>query len=112
MKKADKIFVAGHKGLIGSAIVRRLVSDGFTNVMVRDHSELDLCDQPQVRKFFERAKPDYVFFAAGKVGGVFANNTYRADFIYQNLTMQSNVIHASFLSGVKKLVFLSSAQVS
>ena len=98
MKKADKIFVAGHKGLIGSAIVRRLVSDGFTNVIVRGHSELDLCSQPQVRRFFERTKPDYVFFSAGKVG-VFANNTYRADFIYQNLTMQSNVIHASFLSG-------------
>ena len=111
MKKADKIFVAGHKGLIGSAIVRRLVSDGFTNVIVRGHSELDLCSQPQVRRFFERTKPDYVFFSAGKVGGVFANNTYRADFIYQNLTMQSNVIHASFLSGVKKLVFLSSADV-
>lgn len=111
MNKSDKIYVAGHNGLIGSAIVRRLENDGYTNIITRSHSELDLTDQSSVKLFFERERPDYVFFAAGKVGGVFANNVYRADFIYENLIMQCNVIHHSFLSGVKQLLFFGSADI-
>jgi len=109
MNKNDKIYVAGHNGLIGSAILRRLIKDGYANIITRCHSELDLCNQSQVNSFFEKEKPDYVFFAAGKVGGVFANKTYRADFIYENLMMQCNVINSSFLCEVKRLIFLSSA---
>lgn len=109
MDKNDRIYVAGHRGLIGSAILRRLIKDGYKNIITREHAELDLCDQSQVKAFFEREKPAYVFMAAAKVGGVFANTHYRADFIYENVTMQSNVIHNSFLSEVKKLLFLSSA---
>lgn len=111
MNKTDKIYVAGHKGLIGSAILRRLLKDGFKNIVTKEHSELDLCSQSKVSTFFEKEKPDYVFMAAGKVGGVFANNTYRADFIYENLMVQTNIIHCSFLNEVKKLLFLGSADV-
>lgn len=109
MEKKDRIYVAGHTGLIGSALVRRLERDGYRNVLTRTHAELDLTDQAKVSAFFERERPDYVFYAAGKVGGVFANSTYRADFIYENVMMQCNVIHASFMTEVKKLLFLSSA---
>lgn len=111
MNKNNKIYIAGHKGLVGSAILRQLIKGGFTNIITREHSELDLCDQYQVKTFFEREKPDYVFLSAAKMGGVFANNTYRADFIYENLMIESNVIHHSFLNEVKKLLFLSSADV-
>ena len=109
MEKTDKIYIAGHNGLIGSAILRRMAKDGYANIITRGHSELDLCNQSQVNFFFEKEKPDYVFFAAGKVGGVFANKTYRADFIYENLMMQCNVINSAFQYEVKKLIFLSSA---
>ncbi|MEW6557333.1 MAG: NAD-dependent epimerase/dehydratase family protein [Elusimicrobiota bacterium] len=109
MNKTAKIYVAGHTGMVGSAIVRQLIKNWFTNIITVKHSELDLCEQEQVKTFFEREKPDYVFLAAAKMGGVFANNTYRADFIYENLMIQNNVIHQSFLNEVKKLLFLSSA---
>jgi len=111
MKKNDKIYVAGHNGMVGSAICRRLLKDGFKNIVTRNHSELELCDQAQVKAFFETEKPRYVFLAAGKIGGVFANNTYRADFIYENIMIQSNIIHNAFVNEVKKLLFLSSADV-
>lgn len=109
MKKEDKIFVAGHRGMVGSAIFRALKAQGFTNLIVKTHADLDLMDQKKVAKFFEDEKPDYVFLAAAKVGGMVANDTYSADFIYQNLTIQNNVIHNSYLSGVKKLCFLGSS---
>ena len=111
MNKSDKIYVAGHTGLVGSAIVRRLVRDGYTNILTVSHNKLDLTDQQSVRSFFEMEKPDYVFFAAAKVGGIFANNTYRAEFIYENLMMQGNVIHEAFLNEVKKMIFFASADV-
>lgn len=111
MDKNDKIYVAGHRGLIGSAVLRRLLKDGYNNIITRDRSELDLCDQNQVKYFLEREKPDYVFLAAAKMGGVFANNTYRADFIYENIMIESNVIHQAFLYEVKKMVYFSSADV-
>lgn len=106
MKASDKIYVAGHSGLIGSAIVRKLQDDGFTNIITRDHTELDLTVQPQVAKFFEQERPKYVFFSAGKVGGVYANITYRAEFIYENLMMASNVIHHAYQSEVEKLIYI------
>jgi GDP-L-fucose synthase len=111
MKLKDKIYVAGHKGLIGSAILRRLEAEGFSNVIFREHSDLDLMNQEQVQMFFAKEKPDYVFFTAGKVGGVYANNTYRAEFIYENLMMQSNVIHQAYLNEIKKLIFFSCSSV-
>lgn len=111
MNKDDKVYVAGHNGLIGSAIVRRLLKDGYTRILTRNRAELDLTDQYSVRTFFEKERPDYVFFAAAKVGGVFANNTYRAEFIYENIVMQSNVIHHSFLSEVKKMIFFACADI-
>ena len=111
MNLTDKIYVAGHKGLIGSAIVRRLETEGFSNIVTRDHSKLDLLNQEQVERFFTEEKPDYVFFTAGKVGGVYANNTYRAEFIYENLMMQSNVIHQAYLNETKKLIFFSCSSV-
>ncbi len=111
MNMNDKIYVAGHTGLVGSAIIRQLIKNGFLNIITCNRLELDLCNQEQVKTFFEREKPDYVFLAAAKMGGVFANNTYRADFIYENLMIQTNVIHQSFLNEVKKLLFLSSADV-
>ena len=108
MDKNNKIYVAGHRGLVGSAIVKNLQSRGYTNIVTRTHIELDLCDQRAVADFFAAEKPDYVFLAAAKVGGIIANNTYRADFIYENLMIQNNVIHQSYVHGVKKLMFLGS----
>ncbi|KAL5707192.1 GDP-L-fucose synthase [Ranunculus cassubicifolius] len=107
--KSAKIFVAGHKGLVGSAIVRKLHENGFTNLLVRSHSELDLTRQSQVESFFSNEKPQYVILAAAKVGGIHANNTYPADFISINLQIQTNVIHSSYVNGVKKLLFLGSS---
>lgn len=109
MKPSDKIYVAGHRGLVGSALMRRLAKGGYSNIVTRTHAELDLKDQQAVRGFFEMEKPDHVFLAAAKVGGIVANNTYPADFIYQNLMIQSNVIHAAYSNGVKKLLFLGSS---
>lgn len=109
MEKQSKVFVAGHRGLVGSAIMRRLATAGYTNVITRTHAELDLVDQKAVRQFFEREQPEYVFLAAAKVGGIMANNTYPADFIYLNLMIQSNVIHHAKLAGTKRLLFLGSS---
>ncbi|MDR1370341.1 MAG: GDP-L-fucose synthase [Dysgonamonadaceae bacterium] len=108
MKKEDKIYIAGHNGLVGSAILGNLKSKGYSNFVLKDHKELNLTDQVEVFDFFEQEKPDYVFLAAAKVGGIIANNTYRASFIYENLMIQNNVIHASYLNHVKKLLFLGS----
>ena len=108
MEKQSKIYVAGHRGLVGSAIVKNLTSKGYTNLIFKTHAELDLTNQDKVKNFFETEKPEYVILAAAKVGGIVANNTYRADFIYENLMIQNNVIHQSYLSGVKKLLFLGS----
>ena len=108
MDKNSKIYVAGHKGLVGSAIVRNLKSKGYENIITRTHSELDLMDQRAVCECFEKEKPEYVVLAAAKVGGIVANSTYRADFIYENLQIQNNVIHQSYLHKVKKLLFLGS----
>jgi GDP-L-fucose synthase len=105
----SKIYVAGHRGMVGSAIMRNLVKKGFTNFVTRTSEELDLRSSQNVSEFFETEKPEYVFLAAAKVGGIQANNTYRADFIYENLMIQNNVIHCSYLSGVKKLMFLGSS---
>jgi GDP-L-fucose synthase len=104
-----KIFVAGHRGMVGSAIIRHLQQKGFENIIIRSRSELDLCDQQSVQKFFKEVKPEEVYLAAAKVGGVHANSTYPAEFIYENLMIQTNVIHQAFLSGVKKLLFLGSS---
>ncbi|SEO96737.1 GDP-L-fucose synthase [Mucilaginibacter gossypiicola] len=109
MEKEAKIYIAGHRGMVGSAIHRKLVKEGFTNVITRNSKTLDLRDQQQVADFFAAEKPDYVFFAAAKVGGIVANNTYRADFLYDNLQIQNNVIHQSYLNKVKKLMFLGSS---
>ena len=108
MQKDSKIYVAGHKGLVGSAIVKNLQSKGYTNVIGRTHQEMDLMDGQLVAKFFESEKPEYVILAAAKVGGIVANNKYRAEFIHSNLLVQSNIIHQSYLNGVKKLLFLGS----
>lgn len=109
MNKNDKIYIAGHRGMVGSAILRKLHTEGFTNLLTRTSAELDLRNQAQVTRFFELEKPKYVFLAAAKVGGIIANNTYRADFLYENLQIQNNVIHASYLNGVNKLMFLGSS---
>ncbi len=109
MKNSSKIYVAGHKGMVGSAIVRRLERDGYTNILTKTSSELDLRNQQDVFQFFELEKPEYVFLAAAKVGGIVANNTFRADFLYENLVIQNNVIHGSYLSNVCKLMFLGSS---
>ena len=109
MELNSKIYVAGHRGMVGSAIMRNLVKKGFTNFVTRTSEELDLRSSQNVSEFFETEKPEYVFLAAAKVGGIQANNTYRADFIYENLMIQNNVIHCSYLSGVKKLMFLGSS---
>lgn len=108
MNKNSKIYVAGHRGLVGSAIVKNLESKGYTNLVYRTHKELDLTNQKAVEEFFEKEKPEYVILAAAKVGGIIANNTYRADFIYENLAIQNNVIHQSYVHKVKKLLFLGS----
>jgi GDP-L-fucose synthase len=109
MKKDSKIFVAGHKGMVGSAILRRLQELEYTNIVVRSKNELDLTNQYKVNDFFNSEKPDYVFLSAAKVGGIKANNDFKADFIYQNLMIQTNVINASYKTGVKKLLFLGSS---
>jgi len=109
MEKHAKIFVAGHKGMVGSAILRKLTSEGYTNLVLRPFSKLDLRDQNSVEKFFTEEQPEYVFLAAAQVGGIYANSHFGADFIYNNLLIQSNVIHQSFKCGVKKLLFLGSS---
>jgi len=109
MNKDIKIYVAGHRGMVGSAIIKELNTQGYTNIITRTHSELDLINQSDVRKFFNKEKPDQVYLAAAKVGGIYANNTYPAEFIFDNLMIESNVIDASFKSGVKKLLFLGSS---
>ncbi|MEJ1385496.1 MAG: GDP-L-fucose synthase [Candidatus Sedimenticola sp. (ex Thyasira tokunagai)] len=109
MNKNDKIYVAGHRGLVGSAIVRQLKTAGFSNLLTRTHSELDLVDQSQVKHFIETEEPEYVFLAAAKVGGIHANNTYPAEFIYQNLMIEANIIDAAYHSGVSRLLFLGSS---
>ena len=109
MNKRSRIYVAGHKGLVGSAIVRKLRSEGYSNLIVRPHRELDLLRQSEVEAFFKEEKPEYVFLAAAKVGGILANNTYPAEFIYQNLLIESNVIHSAYKAGVEKLLFLGSS---
>ena len=109
MEKSAKIFVAGHKGLVGSALIRRLKEKGFANLVFRNHNELDLTNQPAVERFFVKEKPQYVFLAAAKVGGIYANNSYPAEFIFSNLQVQMNVINESWRLGVKKLLFLGSS---
>jgi GDP-L-fucose synthase len=109
MKQDAKIYIAGHRGMVGSAILRKLKAEGFSNFVLRTSSELDLRNQVAVTEFFEKERPDYVFLAAAKVGGIYANNTYRADFLYENLMIQNNVIHNAYLTGVKKLMFLGSS---
>jgi len=108
MQKKSKIYIAGHLGLVGSAILKNLESKGYSNLVYKTHKELDLTNQEDVKSFFELEKPEYVILAAAKVGGIVANNTYRADFIYENLQIQNNVIHQSYKNGVKKLLFLGS----
>lgn len=109
MNETDKIYIAGHRGLVGSAILRALENQGFSNLLVRTHKEMDLTNQMQVFHFFEKERPDYVFLAAAKVGGIYANNTFRGEFIYNNLMIQSNVIEAARLSNTKRLLFLGSS---
>ena len=109
MNKDSKIFVAGHRGMVGSAIVRELKKQGYTNIITKTHKELDLTDQRAVDEFFEKEKPEYVFLAAAKVGGIVANNSAPADFMYQNMMLEMNVIHAAWKNGVKKLEFLGSS---
>ena len=109
MKKQDKIYIAGHRGMVGSAILRALQAQGFSNFLLRTSAELDLRNQQAVADFFAAEKPDYVFLAAAKVGGIVANNTFRADFIYENLMIQNNVIHQAYVNKVKKLMFLGSS---
>ena len=104
----DKIYIAGHSGLVGSAIVRQLKARGFTNLLMHTHKELDLINQVQVQDFFKQEKPDYVILAAAKVGGIYANNTYPADFIYQNIMIETNIIHSAYENNVKRLLFLGS----
>jgi GDP-L-fucose synthase len=108
MEKQSKIYIAGHKGLVGSAIVNNLISKGYTNLVLRTHAELDLTNQLSVETFFSNEKPEYVILAAAKVGGIVANNKYRADFIYENIMIQNNVIHQSYVHDIKKLLFLGS----
>lgn len=109
MEKSSKIYIAGHRGMVGSSILRALQVKGYTNFVLRTSADLDLRNQQAVTDFFTIEKPDYVFLAAAKVGGIVANNTYRADFIYENMMIQSNVIHQAYLNGVKKLLFLGSS---
>jgi GDP-L-fucose synthase len=109
MDKTAKIYIAGHRGLVGSALVRNLQAAGHTNLLLRTHAELDLCNQAATAAFFETEKPDYVFLAAAKVGGIHANNEYPADFIRDNLAIQSNIIHAAYVNGARRLLFLGSS---
>ena len=106
MKKDSKIFVAGHKGLVGSAIVRNLKENGYTNIVTKTRQKLDLLNQKDVLDFFEDQKPEYVFDAAARVGGIYANDTFSGDFIYENIQIQTNLINSSYRSGVKKFLFL------
>jgi GDP-L-fucose synthase len=108
MKLNDKIYIAGHRGLVGSAIIRQLETKGFINLITRTHKELDLTNQVEVQDFFKQEKPDYVILAAAKVGGIYANNTYPAEFIYENMMIEANVIHTAYQSNVKRLLFLGS----
>ena len=109
MDKSSKIYIAGHRGMVGSSILRAFQSKGYTNLVLKTSSELDLRNQQAVASFFAKEKPEYVFLSAAKVGGIVANNTYRADFIYENLIIQNNVIHHAYLNNVKKLLFLGSS---
>ena len=109
MELNSKIYVAGHRGMVGSAIVRELNKQGYTNIITRTHSELDLCRQDAVEAFFEAEKPEYVFLAAAKVGGIMANSEALADFMYENMILEMNVIHSAFKNGCKKLEFLGSS---
>jgi len=109
MNKGSKIYLAGHTGLVGSALMRNLTKKGYHNIITRHLGELNLIDPHVVNDFFQKEKPEYVMLAAAKVGGIVANNTYRAQFIYENIMIQSNVIHACYLTGVKKLLFLGSS---
>jgi len=109
MDQSAKVYVAGHNGMVGSAIVRKLKAEGFSNIIFRSSKDLDLRDQQAVARFFEIEKPQYVFLAAAKVGGILANNTYRADFLYENLMIQNNIIHSAYLNKVTKLMFLGSS---
>lgn len=109
MNKSARIFVAGHRGMVGSAIVRSLQAKGYTNVLTASREQLDLLDQSAVQAFLQAEKPEYIFIAAAKVGGIHANNTYRADFIYQNLTIEANLIHGAHEAGVQRLMFLGSS---
>lgn len=109
MEKDAKIYIAGHRGMVGSAVYRTLVKQGYSNFLLRSSNELDLRDQQQVADFFKHEKPKYVFLAAAKVGGIHANNVYRAEFLYDNLCIQNNIIHHSYLTGVRKLLFLGSS---
>ena len=111
MKQDSRIYVAGHLGMVGSAIVHTLLSRGYTNIITRTHNELDLINQHEVNDFFEREKPEYVILAAAKVGGILANSMYPAEFIYENLMIQCNVIHAAYINGIEKLLFLGSSCV-
>jgi len=109
MQSADKVYIAGHRGMVGSAITRKLQAEGFTNLLLRSSGELDLRDSRSVAEFFKKEKPEYVFLSAARVGGIMANSDFRADFIYDNIMIQSNVIHESYKNGVKKLLFLGSS---
>jgi len=109
MEKTDKIYIAGHNGMVGSAILRKLEKEGFNNLITKTSKELDLRHQDAVHNFFFESKPDYVFLAAARVGGISANNTYRAEFIYDNILIEMNVIHSSYMNGIKKLMFLGSS---
>jgi GDP-L-fucose synthase len=109
MNKTDKIYIAGHRGLVGSALLRLLQREGYSNIITRTSAELDLRQQQAVRDFFEKEKPQYVFLAAAKVGGIYANNAYPAEFLYDNITLQNNVIDEAYRNGVTKLLFLGSS---
>ena len=109
MNKLSKIYIAGHTGLVGSALIRQLIARGYANIITRTHAELDLLDKDKVSEFFKKVKPEYVILAAAKVGGIYANNTYPAEFIYQNLEIQNNVIHHAYLNKVQQLLFLGSS---
>ena len=109
MNKTDRIYIAGHNGMVGSAIIRKLKSEGYENLVIKNSNELDLRNQNAVNQFFENEKPDFVFLVAAKVGGILANNTFRAEFLYDNLMIETNVIHAAYQNKVKKLLFLGSS---
>ena len=111
ISKKSKIFVAGHNGLVGSAIVRRLKDQGYKNIILRNKSSLDLTNQLKVNKFLKKYKPKFIFIAAAKVGGIYSNNKFKADFIFNNLSIQTNLIHSAFLNGIKNLIFLGSSCV-